>query len=249
MVKKILIIEDDPNVQANLAQLLDEEGFNTIVASNGKEGLEKVKINNPDLIICDVMMPGIDGYRVKEILNKADETFDIPLIFLTAKTNIKDLRQGMNLGAEDYIFKPYKTDDLLRVINQKLSMRERLIAKIVSVNKKNKFNESESLFIGIQKKITAKIKSIVYIRADNQYTVIHLTTGKIFYLRKSLSYWEKVLPESIFKRIHRSHIINIKFIEQIEKQKNNTLKVILKNIPQEFSVSRRYAANIKTNIL
>ena len=149
MVKKILIIEDDPIVQENLDVLLNEEGFSTIVASNGLEGLDKVKSSNPDLIICDVMMPGINGYRVKEILNKADETFDIPLIFLTAKTNIKDLRQGMNLGAEDYIFKPYKADDLLRVINQKLSMRERLIAKIVSVNKKNKFNESESLFIGI----------------------------------------------------------------------------------------------------
>ncbi len=245
---KILIIEDDAFVRRNIEELLHEEGYGTIVSANGKEGIENVKRTLPDLIICDIMMPELNGFKVKEILNRSDETFDIPLIYLTAKTDAADLRIGMNLGADDYIFKPYKSDDLLRAVNLKLSKHERLIAKIE--NKKNKeFAEDETLFIGIHQKLRTKINNIVYIKAENQYTTIHLSSGKFYYLRKSLTYWENTFPKTIFKRIHRSCIVNLNFVEKIEKQKNGSLKLKLINSPELFTVGRRFAENIKTNIL
>jgi len=249
MEQKILIIEDEIQVQENIEQLLQEEGYSTIVSANGKDGIEKVRIDPPDLIICDIMMPGINGYKVKKLLNRDDEAFDIPLIFLTAKTDISDLRKGMDLGADDYIFKPYKSGDLLRTISRKLEKRERLVTKIENSDKTKKFKSDETLFIGIHKKLRAKIKSIIYIEADNQYSIIHLITGKFYYLRKSLTYWEKILPETIFKRIHRSYIINLEYVEKIDKCKNGSLKLTLENIPQEFTVSRRFAGNIKSNIM
>ncbi len=248
MRNKILIIEDDILVRENLKQLLEEEGFETEVAENGEVGIKKAQMFNPDLIICDILMPVVDGYKVKEVLNNHDETFDIPFVFLTAKTRIEDLRKGMGLGADDYIFKPYNSLELLRIIEKKLNKQERLIEKIRRKNN-NSFQEEQTLFVGFHQKEKIDIKSIDYIKAENQYTFIHLISGKYYYFRKSLSYWEKKLPETLFKRIHRSYIINVRTIEKIEKGKNGLLKVNIKNISKDFFVSRKFAKNIKRFIL
>lgn len=121
---KILVIEDDPLLAENICQLLDAEGFIVEYAQNGKIGIEKAQTTNPDLIISDIMMPVMDGFELLIELMSNKKTATIPLIFLTAKTDIDNLRKGMSLGAEDYLFKPFKIDDLLNAINIRLRKKE-----------------------------------------------------------------------------------------------------------------------------
>ena len=121
---KILVIEDDPLLAENICQLLDAEGYLVEYAENGKIGVEKARTTNPDLIISDIMMPEMDGYEVLAELMKDKNTATIPFIFLTAKTDLENLRKGMSLGAEDYIFKPFKIDELLDAVKIRLKKKE-----------------------------------------------------------------------------------------------------------------------------
>ncbi len=125
-MKQILIIEDNSEVRENLEEILELYGYATEGAENGKTGVQKALTNPPDLILCDIMMPELDGFGVLNILSKKPNTADIPFIFLTAKSEKEDFRRGMNLGADDYITKPYYKDELLNVIETRLKKSERL---------------------------------------------------------------------------------------------------------------------------
>jgi DNA-binding NarL/FixJ family response regulator len=118
--KKILVIEDEPEMRRNLATILRLENFQPLTAENGRAGLESVRANKPDLILCDVMMPELDGYGVIAALRADAETVAIPFIFLTAKGEKPDIRAGMNLGADDYLTKPVGKADLLAAIRSRL---------------------------------------------------------------------------------------------------------------------------------
>ncbi|WP_071190833.1 response regulator [Trichormus sp. NMC-1] len=120
----ILIIEDEPQIRKNIQQILDLEGFATITAEDGLEGLDMAEKHQPDMIICDVMMPNLDGYGLIEVLRQKPLTADIPFIFLTAKAENNDLRQGMELGADDYLIKPFKADELIRAISTRFEKRQ-----------------------------------------------------------------------------------------------------------------------------
>lgn len=119
-MKKILLIEDNPEVRENTSEILSLANFNVVVAENGKIGVELAQREKPDLIICDIMMPELDGYGVLHILSKNEQTASIPFIFLTAKTEKTDIRKGMNLGADDYLTKPFDDTDLLNAIEARL---------------------------------------------------------------------------------------------------------------------------------
>lgn len=119
-MKKILLIEDNPEVRENTCEILELAGYQVVTAPNGKMGVEQAQSEKPDLIICDIMMPELDGYGVLHILSKKDETAGIPFIFLTAKTEKTDIRKGMNLGADDYLTKPFDDTDLLNAIEARL---------------------------------------------------------------------------------------------------------------------------------
>ena len=116
-MKKILIIEDNRDVRENTADILELEGYEVASAENGLTGVERAKELLPDIIVCDIMMPELDGYGVLEELNKDSQTSSIPFIFLTAKTEKTDMRKGMNLGADDYLTKPFHFEELLSRIN------------------------------------------------------------------------------------------------------------------------------------
>ena len=120
-MKKILLIEDDIVLRENTSELLELSNYDMIVASNGKIGVEMAKTNLPDIIVCDIMMPELDGYGVLEALTKSDKTKYIPFIFLSAKTERKDVRKGMDLGADDYITKPFSEDELISAIESRLA--------------------------------------------------------------------------------------------------------------------------------
>jgi DNA-binding response OmpR family regulator len=119
-MKKILLIEDNTEIRENTSEILALANYNVITAANGKIGVELALQEQPDLIICDIMMPELDGYGVLHILGKKPETASIPFIFLTAKTEKSDLRKGMNLGADDYLTKPFDDTELLNAIETRL---------------------------------------------------------------------------------------------------------------------------------
>jgi CRP-like cAMP-binding protein len=123
-MKKILIIEDNPDVRENLAEILSLSNYETLTAENGKVGVDLAQKHHPDLILCDVMMPELDGFGVLHILSKSPDTSAIPFIFLTAKTERSDIRKGMNLGADDYISKPFDDVELLEAIETRLRKSE-----------------------------------------------------------------------------------------------------------------------------
>ena len=125
-MKKILIIEDNFEVRENLAEILELSDYEVTTAENGKIGVEKALSNPPDLILCDVMMPELDGYGVLNILGKKPKTAEIPFIFLTAKAEKSDFRKGMNLGADDYITKPFDQSELLDVLSRRIQKSERI---------------------------------------------------------------------------------------------------------------------------
>ncbi|KAA3647544.1 MAG: response regulator [Bacteroidetes bacterium] len=121
---KILVIEDDRIMRENTSELLELSGYEVASAENGKKGVELVKTFKPDLIVCDIMMPELDGFGVLYILSKNPKTANIPFIFLSAKTEKIDLRKGMNLGADDYITKPFDDMELLSAVESRLRKLE-----------------------------------------------------------------------------------------------------------------------------
>ncbi|HLW33116.1 MAG TPA: response regulator, partial [Aequorivita sp.] len=115
-MKKVLIIEDNTDVRENTAEILRLVGYTVATAENGRVGVDVAKKLLPDVIVCDIMMPELDGYEVLQELNKKAQTASIPFIFLTAKTERIDVRKGMNLGADDYLTKPFTEKELLDAI-------------------------------------------------------------------------------------------------------------------------------------
>lgn len=120
MMKRILLIEDNMEVRENTAELLELANYTVFTAENGKVGVELAKKELPDIIICDIMMPVMDGYDTLYILNQDPKTAIIPFVFLTAKSDKKDIRKGMYSGADDYLTKPFEEVELLRVIEARL---------------------------------------------------------------------------------------------------------------------------------
>jgi DNA-binding response OmpR family regulator/Ca2+-binding EF-hand superfamily protein len=123
-MKKILLIEDNTEVRENTSEIISLANYEVVTAENGKVGVELAQKEKPDLIICDIMMPELDGYGVLHILSKKPETAGIPFIFLTAKTEKNDVRKGMNLGADDYLTKPFDDTELLNAIETRLKRKE-----------------------------------------------------------------------------------------------------------------------------
>jgi len=122
-MKKILIIENEKAVRESTQMLLQAQGYEVLTAKNGRLGMELAQSQNPDLIICDVMMPGMNGYQVLTELQQQATTATIPFIFLTALAESTDLRIGMNLGADDYLIKPFRLPELLNSIEIRLSKK------------------------------------------------------------------------------------------------------------------------------
>src|SRR5579875_1176862 len=119
-MSKILVIEDNDEVRENTAEILMLSDYEVITAANGKEGVEVALAQLPDLIVCDIMMPVLDGYGVLHLLSKHKETATIPFIFLTAKAEKVDLRKGMEMGADDYLTKPFDGIELLNAVEVRL---------------------------------------------------------------------------------------------------------------------------------
>jgi CRP-like cAMP-binding protein/ActR/RegA family two-component response regulator len=138
-MRKILVIEDQFEIRENLKEILTLSGYDVITANDGKEGIKKSLDANPDLILCDIIMPNLDGFGTLEILNNNRKTAGIPVIFLTAMAEKEDFRKGMSLGAFDYITKPFDDVTLLKTIETRLEKFELL--KKASVPQTGSFDQ------------------------------------------------------------------------------------------------------------
>ncbi|MBC8151929.1 MAG: response regulator [Bacteroidetes bacterium] len=125
MAIQLLVIEDEHQIRENVAELLTLNGFEVETAGDGREGVLRAMLRPPDLILCDVMMPKMDGYQVLEVIRSNRSLANVPFIFLTAKTDITDMRRGMSLGADDYLAKPFTSSDMLAAIKSRLQ-REKI---------------------------------------------------------------------------------------------------------------------------
>ena len=161
-MKKILLIEDNEDIRSNTAEILELSNYEVITAENGKLGLEKALKHKPDLIICDIMMPVLDGYGVLEAIHNNDEIKHTPFIFLTAKTERADFRKGMDLGADDYLTKPFSGAELLSSVEGRL--------KKIDLLKKDIGAGLEALkHLAEASDDTFSLKSIIESRSVNRY--------------------------------------------------------------------------------
>jgi len=178
MKKKILIIEDDKIVRDNTAEILQLANYEVITAENGKYGVEKAIFFKPDIIICDILMPELDGYGVLQIMMRNKSLQRIPVIFMSAKTKHEDIRRGMDLGASDYITKPFEESELLSAVASRLKRKE--IMESVNqekseVIKKWRIEEIEKVF---------KHKEIITYRAGATIYCEGSISNHIFYIVK-----------------------------------------------------------------
>ncbi len=185
-MQHILLIEDNREVRENTAEILELAGYKVDTAADGKKGVEQVQHSKPDLIICDIMMPVLDGYGVLHMLSKNEDTSTIPFIFLTAKHERSDVRKGMEMGADDYITKPFDKTELLNAVDGRLK-------KSAAIKKEYEKNfEGLTTFIGdvsgkdALKKFTedrkikfCKKKDNVYHAGEYPRGLYYLTSGKI----------------------------------------------------------------------
>jgi len=132
MSSTILLIEDDLALRENTAELLELQGYDILTAPDGKAGIAKAIQHLPDLIVCDIMMPEADGYEVLNTLANNDSTKWIPFIFLSAKTEHKEIRKGMDLGADDYLTKPFEEEELVSAIESRLAKSTLMAAQVSS---------------------------------------------------------------------------------------------------------------------
>ncbi len=185
-MKKILLIEDNKDIRENTAEMLELANYKVFAAENGKAGVETALKEKPDLIICDIMMPVLDGYGVLHLLHKNPGVQNIPFIFLTAKSEKADMRKGMELGADDYIVKPFDGTELLNAVESRLKKLELLKKELSSdLNGLN-----ELLYTSTGKDILQSLaedrninrykkKQVIYSEANRPSRLYYIRKGKV----------------------------------------------------------------------
>lgn len=194
-MKKVLLIEDDTVVRENTAELLELANYTVITAENGKTGVAEAKKHIPDIIICDIMMPELNGYGVLQILSKEKLTKHIPFIFLSAKTEHKDVRKGMDLGADDYITKPFDESEIFSAIESRLAKiaifneikekQKKVRTTKIELNVNESTSEIKSIdqlkeyFIETVEEFSFQPNEIIYTEGDNSNYVYLINTGVV----------------------------------------------------------------------
>ena len=184
-MKKILIIEDNDEVRENTAEIIELSNYKVLTAENGKAGVELALAEKPDLIICDIMMPVLDGYGVYHLLGKHTETASIPFIFLTAKSEKTDFRRGMEMGADDYITKPFDGIELLNAIEVRLKKNDLIKQQYKGADALNNFikdvQESGKIKLSSDERevFNYSKKQFVYKEGHRPRAVYYVVSGKV----------------------------------------------------------------------
>ncbi|PQJ68825.1 response regulator [Polaribacter butkevichii] len=185
-MKKILLIEDDVVLRENTSELLELSNYEVVNAANGKIGVQVAKETLPDIIVCDIMMPELDGYGVLEALTKNESTQHIPFIFLSAKTERKDVRKGMDLGADDYITKPFSEDELISAIESRLAkasilkdIREKKVVKVEETEDIRSLNDLKNYFEDNGESFVFAKEATIYKEGNNSNYIYLINKGLV----------------------------------------------------------------------
>ena len=262
-MKTILLIEDNKDVRENTAEILKLAQYNVLTAKNGKEGIELAHKEKPDLVVCDIMMPVLDGYGVLHLLSKNEETSGIPFVFLTAKVERSDFRKGMEMGADDYITKPFNDVELLNAIESRLRKNE-ILKKEFSKNLdgiSDFMNEAKG--IESLKKLSEKRDVRVYKKKEDIYIEGSYPRGIYFIAKgKVKSYQTNELGKELITELYKEGDF-FGYISLLQDEKYNSSATVLEDseiymIPKEdfFSllyknavVSRKFIEILSNNIL
>jgi len=186
MMKKILLIEDNDDVRNNTAEILELSNYEVIVAENGKIGVEKAIEHSPDLIICDIMMPVLDGYGVLHAIHRNESIKNTPFIFLTAKSERTDFRKGMELGADDYVTKPFSGTDLLNAVDGRLKKIELLKKDLaptlegIDELRKNSYGKDPLYSLTEDRNVNKfKKKQLIYSEGNHPNRLYYVLKGKV----------------------------------------------------------------------
>ncbi|MES2446720.1 MAG: response regulator [Bacteroidota bacterium] len=175
-MKKALIIEDNDDIREGTAEILDLAGYETFTAKNGKIGVELAVKHLPDIILCDIMMPELDGYGVLYLLQKNPQTVNIPFIFLTAKAERADMRKGMEMGADDYLTKPFDDVELFNSIESRLKKKNK------TAGFKTVGGDKDALLEALRLKGKTRSfanKQIIYVENDDPLFLYHVKKGQV----------------------------------------------------------------------
>lgn len=176
----ILLIEDNDEVRDNTTEILELANYRVFAAANGKEGVNMALKHLPDLIICDIMMPELDGFGVIHLLSKHDQTAKIPFIFLSAKNDRSDIRKGMELGADDYLTKPFDDIELLNAIEIRLKKINKLKAENAAIKSETVTVAPKITLVNEQREVVKlKKKQILFSKATNPHYLYFVLQGKI----------------------------------------------------------------------
>ena len=185
-MQRVLLIEDDTVLRENIAEILELENYKVFTAPNGRVGIEKAKKEHPDLIICDIMMAEIDGYGVLEAVSLDPTTTNIPFIFLSARAEHKDMRRGMDMGADDYIAKPFEEAEFLSAIQSRIA-KSRIRAKVLKdTSKKNKtrkrirnLHELKNLFDDTGEIRRYQKGQVIFTEGDHSHNIYLILRGVV----------------------------------------------------------------------
>lgn len=235
MSEKLLVIEDNQQVRENIVEILEADGYQLFEAENGKIGIEIAKKYQPDLILCDIMMPEMDGFQVLEALRKNIITSNTPFIFLTAKDTRDDIRRGMQMGADDYIPKPFTIEEVIIAVQTRLERVKEFKRK-----SEQKLNElALNLGAPIAKEISDPLRAIIGFSSMILTEQSHMPKNEIIEF-VSLVYnsgmkLNKIVHKTLlFYRLESLSIQNGD-IQDLHKMKTSNIKTITENICQEIS--------------
>lgn len=288
---KILIIDDDLQVGRVVGEFLRRHGHEIATAANGRLGLAAAADGRPDLILCDLDMPGLNGQEVVSALRQDERLGETPIIFLSGCTEREQVRRSMNLGGDDFITKPAALAEILEAVNARLERRQKQRQQV-----DRQLDRAAEYFVGIihdlnrrapevrwlaeiatgpgaaQNQIVQRVRksldaaeasapapsppSALLVKTQNQqhfvklsevkallangeYSMVHWGPDQHMMFRKSLKQWQAELPADLFLRVHRQAIINLSFLDFVERDAAGKLRVHLREFQPVIEVSQR----------
>lgn len=242
----MLIIEDEEDILDNLKELFSRDSNIVFTATNGEDGLRLAIEKIPDIIISDIMMPGMTGIELKIKIHENIYTKNVPFIFYTAKAEMESMREGMNLGADDYLIKPMRNNEILESIYNRLKRIKELKAQNLDESGSSKLLIEDKIMLNKGKeRYLVQLNNIHLIESMGNYTNVSTLEGKKTLIKKTMKEWEEILPEKIFIRVHHKTIVNFNHVIKIEPFFNGSFVIKIKQHNENIISSKRYSQKIK----
>lgn len=249
---KILIVDDDQQICQVLEQFLRKQGYEVAVANDGEQGLKTATAWLPDLMLCDLDMPGLDGQGVVTALRQDARLGEIPVIFLSACTERDQIRKSMNLGGDDFITKPAGLQEILETITARLARRQKQMLQRGRQSSKETQSVSPApatvLIKDQNRQHYLQLSEVKAFMAFGEYANIFWGKDRHVLFRKALKQWQAELPPEQFVRVHRQAIVNLAFLDFVEKDAKGKTLIHLKDFKEVIPVSERETANFNRRL-